>query len=615
MSFDAQFIGESLDQNDKTVWARPQVPWYNADIAKAKRRRRKAERRWRRTRLSEDLEMFKRLKNHVTHISTKARRNFYSDFMRENGGDQGRLFRATRALLLPKDDFCFPDYVDSATLANDIGRFFYRKIINIRTDLDAAAMEAQGRVHHDAVFDGGQTLYGFTPLSTEEVKKLIQKSSKKSCALDTMPTSLVVSVIDELLPSISIILNSSLSLGYFPEVWKAALVDPRLKKSGQAASLTNLRPVSNLQFISKLTERAVSDQTAEHVSRSGLYPLLQSAYRAGHSTEKALLKVQNDILLAMDRQHVTLLVRLDLSAAFDTVNHRVLLRRLEVTYGITGTALQWFRSYLTGRTQRVYINQTYSDDFPLPHGVPQGSCLGPLLFMIYASKLFEVAKNHLPNIYAYADDTQIYLSFKPYSTAGEQDAITALQDCISDIRSWMIADRLKLNDDKTEFMIIGTRAQLDKVNVSEIVVGQTKVPAVTIVRNLGTWLDTNLTMSAQINKTCQAVIYHLYNIKRISRYLSHDDRKSIVQAVIMSRIDYCNSLLVGVPSTQLSKLQLLQNAAARPVSNVAKYDHITPTLVNLHWLPGTYRVNFKIAMLAHKCIYGNALEYLKDLIN
>ena len=261
---------------------------------------------------------------------------------------------------------------------------------------------------------------------------------------------------------------------------------------------------------------------------------------------------------------------------------------------ITGTALQWFRSYLTGATQRVYINQT------LPHEVPQGFCLGPLLFTIYASKLFEVVKNHLPNIHAYADDTQIYLSFKPDSTAGEQDAITALQDCITDIRSWMIADRLKLNDDKTEFMIIGTRAQLDKVNVSEIVVGQAKVPAVTIVRNLGTWLDTNLTMSAHINETCQAAIYHLYNIKRISRYLSYDNRKSIVQAFIMSRIDYCNSLLVGVPSTPLSKLQRLQNAAARLVSNVAKYDHITPTLVYLHWFSVTYRVNFKIAMLAHK---------------
>ena len=124
--------------------------------------------------------------------------------------------------------------------------------------------------------------------------------------------------------------------------------------------------------------------------------------------------------------------------------------------------------------------------------------------------------------------------------------------------------------EKTEFMIISARVQLDKHNVSEIVVGQAKVPAVMIVRNLRAWLDTNLTMSAHINETCQAAIYHLYNIKRISRYLSYDDRKSIVQAVIMSRIDYCNSLLVSVPSTQLSKLQRLQNGVARLVSNVAK---------------------------------------------
>ena len=141
----------------------------------------------------------------------------------------------------------------------------------------------------------------------------------------------------------------------------------------------------------------------------------------------------------------------------------------------------------------------------------------PFLFTMYASKLFEVVKNHLPNIHAYADDTQKYLSFKPDSTAREKDAITALQDCTTDIRGCMIVDRLKLNDDNTEFMIIGTHVQLDKVNVSEIVVDQAKVPAVTIIRNLGTWLDTNLTMSARISETCQAAIYHPYNIRRISR--------------------------------------------------------------------------------------------------
>ena len=155
-----------------------------------------------------------------------------------------------------------------------------------------------------------------------------------------MPTNLVVGMSDTLLPIITSVVNSSLSLGHFPSDWKTALVDSRLKESKQGTSLSNLRPLSNLQYLSKLVERAVYDQTTDHVIQSGLYPILQSAYRLGHSTEIALLKIQNDILAAMDNQRVTLLVLLDLSAAFDTIDQQVLLNRLYVTYGITGTALK-----------------------------------------------------------------------------------------------------------------------------------------------------------------------------------------------------------------------------------------------------------------------------------
>ena len=198
-----------------------------------------------------------------------------------------------------------------------------------------------------------------------------------------------------------------------------------------------------------MVERAVYDQTTDHVTQSGLYPILQSAYRLGYSTETALLKIQNDILAAMDNQRVTLLVLLDLSAAFDTIDHQVLLNRLYVTYGITGTALKWFHSYLSNRKQRILINGSYQSDFDLPQGVPQGSCLGPLLFTLYASKLFDVVESHLPNVHAYADDTQLYISFKPDGSATETDAVDALQACIRDIRTWMVQDKLRLNDAKT----------------------------------------------------------------------------------------------------------------------------------------------------------------------
>ena len=161
-----------------------------------------------------------------------------------------------------------------------------------------------------------------------------------------------------------------------------------LKKSGLDLVFKNLRPVSNLVHISKLTERAVFNQTYDHIVRSGLYPLFQFAYRRYHSTETALVKVANDILLNMNSQRVTLLVLLDLSAAFDTVDHGILLRRLNTTFGIRGKVLKWFSSYLLGRSQCILFDGVKSDSFDLRSGVPQGSCLGPLLFVVYASKLF-----------------------------------------------------------------------------------------------------------------------------------------------------------------------------------------------------------------------------------
>ena len=155
-----------------------------------------------------------------------------------------------------------------------------------------------------------------------------------------------------------------------------------------------------------------------------------------YSTKTALLRVKNDILLNMNKQHVTLLVLLDLSAAFDTVDHNVLLTRLHSKFGISGTALEWFRS------QRVMGQGNLSQSF-LDFGVPQGSCLGPLLFTIYASKLFDVIKGHLPTVHCYADDTQLYVSFSPKST-GQFEAVTAIQHCVDDIRNWTTSDKVLL---------------------------------------------------------------------------------------------------------------------------------------------------------------------------
>ena len=272
------------------------------------------------------------------------------------------------------------------------------------------------------------------------------------------------------------------------------------------------------------------EQIHTHMTTHSLYPEFQSSYRKNHSTETALVRVTNDILMKMNTQEVTLLVMLDLSTAFDTVNRRISLTRLNEELGICGVALKWFKSYLANRGQRVTIDGSL---FSLECGVPQGSCLGPLLFIIYASKLFRVVGDQLPHTHCYADDTQIYLSFKPNSNTSQEDAVRVLEHCIEKIRRCLIHDRLLLNDDMTEVIIIGTRQQLGKLQAMNIKVGGSEIKLSSQVKNLGCWLDTNLYMPdilqmyvRQVSSTCITLdaLRSIYQEIACSHWCTHSSR-------------------------------------------------------------------------------------------
>ena len=216
--------------------------------------------------------------------------------------------------------------------------------IQRQIDADITDLPASASTTADGFTRSTPSLSACKILSANSVKSLILKS----CPLDPMPSRLV-SRCDALLPVITTIINKSLEAGHFPKSWKEALVCPLLKKPDLDVIFKNFTPVSNLAFLLKLTEKAVFHQIHEHMVDTNLYPNAQSAYRVHHSTETALLKVKNDILLNMNKQHVTLLVLLDLSAAFDTVEHNILLVALN-TLGLGGRVSKWFRSYLSGRS-------------------------------------------------------------------------------------------------------------------------------------------------------------------------------------------------------------------------------------------------------------------------
>ena len=458
----------------------------------------------------------------------------------------------------------------------------------------------------------------FEPASEDEVLKVIKSLSKASCSLDPLPTRLLTEhFLPELLPVITDIVNMSLENGIFPESLKTALVRPLLKKISLNRNVhKNYRPVSNIPFLSKIIEKIVAKRLFKHMSDNNLHDPRQSAYKPNHSTETALLRVQNDILSALDKKSGVLLALIDLSAAFDTVDHSILLNFLQNTIGIHGNAWNWFSTYLIGRTQQIVIDDVKSDPTQLLYGVPQGSVMGPIKYCVYTLPIGAIIRSHGLDYSVYADDTQVYLSVNVNDPVASKAALDKLNRCLSDIRSWMLQNKLKINDEKTEFLLITSSHSKSQIDDDfKLQVGDFLVPASDTARNLGVSFDKHMSMDHHITNVCKSSNFHLRNIRSIREELTDSTAAKLVHALITSRLDYCNSLLAGLPDNKINRLQRMQNNAARLVSKVKKFDSITPTLKKLHWLPVRERILFKTLLITFKALNGQAPHYLKELLS
>ena len=483
----------------RTVTDRTSAPWMTLEIKQAKEQQRLAERKWRKSGLAVHRKIYVKQRNLVSDMISKAKKDYLCDKI-VNCCSSRELFHLSSQMMGKFGDTLLLSNISPESLLDKFNEFCVHKIDEIRRSFDPDRPVPTNPVEFS------DTAFAEFQLVTEDfVKTVVQEMPQKSCDLDLIPTSVLYECLDEIIPILTSIMNKSLPSGIVPHCFKHALVKPLLKKASLDNNcLKHYRPVSNLPFLSKVLERIVLKQFLQDLQSHKLLEPFQSAYRKCHSTEAALLRVVNDLLQASDRGCVSILSLFDLSAAFDTIDHYILITRLRSTFGCSGMVLEWFISYLSCHTQSVFVGYESAPSV-LKCGVPQGSVLGPLLFTLYRHPLSTVICQSGISYHFFADDSQLHNSSVP---SDFPVLACCLKDCIEDVAEWMADSKLKMNDDKTELMAIGTRSKLSQVipNLAPMSISGCDIPFSKSVRNLGFYLDETLSMDAHIKYLCRIFV-------------------------------------------------------------------------------------------------------------
>jgi hypothetical protein len=397
---------------------------------------------------------------------------------------------------------------------------------------------------------------------------------------------------------------------------KTGVLNPLIKELNSMTdteNYKNYRPVTNLVFISKLVERVVQIRLDNHMIKNKLLTVKNYAYRKAHSTELLLLKVVNDLYESFDKNMPSVVVLLDLSAAFDTVDHNKLLAILEKDIGIAGTALQWFESYLKGRTQKVKIGSTFSDEMEVMYGVPQGSVLGPALFKIYIRSLYKYVEPTSFRIEGFADDHQL---IKQFLVPLQRKALGEdIVNCLNHISLWMNEYFLKLNPSKTKILVIAPPSVQSEIIIRGVFLDKGCIRFVKSAKNLGVVLDEELSFKEHINNVVKSSFIFIKKLSQIKGYLTEDQLQQLVSSDVFSKLDYCNSLFYGINSTLIKKMQHVQNCAARLVSKKKiPSGSLDKFIMDHHWLKVKYRHLYKILLIVHNCLQQNAPEEIMEMI-
>ena len=585
--------------------------WMDQEYRDQRRIRRRLERQYKLLKTELSLHAYVEQRDYCVVLANQKQRMFYRDILASTN-NQSVLFNTVSELWNRKKVKALPsNNGNMKILADDFNNFFTDKVTDIRNSINSA--EPSLFEPDSDINESHSTLLEFQPATLEELKEIVYDKKIKTCFDDPIPASVYKASMEVLLPHLLDLVNCSLRSGDMSGLKESTII-PLLKKANLDHDIfKNYRPLYNLQFLSKLIEKVVLKRLTKHMTLNDLHCPDQFGYKKHHSTGNLLLQIVDETLVGFDKNTATVLVLLDMSAAFDTVDLQKLLSILEHKMRIKGTALKWFQSFLLGRKQKVLINGVLSELLITLYGVPQGSVLGPVLFNIYVSSLSTVFKELGIASSSYADDTNARIQFSlQFQYANIAVKIPSM---MKKLGTWMNDHFLKLNPGKTEIIFL-CPPHLESVSkLNGVFVDNQCIRFSDKVELLGVHIDKSLSFEYHVSQLLSSCHYHLNNIAKIKRYLTRSETEKVVHASISSKLDYSNSVLYGINGSLSSKLQSIQNRAARIVLDLSPRRLVNDEmLADLHWLKLDQRIVFQILLMTHKFFMNTAPTYVADKV-
>ena len=473
------------------------------------------------------------------------------------------------------------------------------------------------------------SVFTLKAVSPDSVRKIIKglKNSKAS-GVDNIDTYIVKLIADEASPAITHIINLSIQEAVFPTLYKAAKVIP-LHKKEDPLEAKNYRPVAILCILSKIIERAIFIQIVDYMNIHGYFHPNHHGFRAEHSTSTAMLQMYDTWVQAVDKGKLCGVCMLDMSAAFDVVDHSILLSKLEL-YGFDDMALSWMRNYLTGRTQAVCIDGSLSPFLPVKVGVPQGSILGPLCYVLFTNDLPETILEasshvHLSQLTTHCDSCGGLCCFaddSTYSVAShEQDTLEQkLNDKYEAMASYLGNNRLKLNDDKTHLLVMTTKQKQRILNIEvKIDTPKKEIKPIRSEKLLGVIIQNDLKWSEYIQNSDKSLVKQLnsrlYALKTITHVAPFKTRLMIANGIFCSKLIFQISLWGGAEDYLLRGLQIIQNKAARFVAKKDRYSPVSELLGQCGWLSVRQLAFYHSVVQVFKTIQTKYPEYMYSKLN